>query len=145
MRRFPMTFRVFLRHQFGGRLHADRLLLFKKYLLEDYLETKEVRDLPPEDREAAASAMRDKLISTLSREGIGNPNWYFYANERIQEWRKANRVRQRRAAIKTRWDKEKQKKILALTKPGESVVSKGGKCGLVSKKDKNVTGSYPKK
>ncbi|SRR5260221_1124404 len=142
---FPMKLKVFLRRQFGGRLHADRLRLFRKFLFQEFQSHRELQNLTPEARGAAAIAMRDKLITDLSRDGIFDPNWYFRTNERISEWRKSNRHQQRSNASKNRWLKESRKKLLAVLQKRISDISQREKCSLASKKGKKVTGSHRKK
>jgi hypothetical protein len=154
--KFPMKFKEFLRRMFGGRLHSDRLRLYRKYLLDQF-EVEvwfkgSMRELAgrqsldsKESRIAAAEKLRDGFVAKLSNEGVADPEWYEAVAPEIQRWRGLNRVAQRKAAIKSRWDKEKSKKILELPKTEESGISKDKKCSLVSKKGKKVTGSYPKK
>jgi hypothetical protein len=149
MKTFPMKFRVFLRHIFGGTRHAERLRLYRKYLLHQFeieIYFRGHRDVhSPESRIAAAEKLRDDFIAKLSREGIKSIEWYQAVEPEIQRWRNLNRVAQRKAASKSRWDKEKSKKILELPKAEQTGVSQDEKCSLASKKSKKTVVSHPKK
>jgi hypothetical protein len=46
----------------------------------------------------------------LNTDGIDDSNWYSNNLRAIAEWRKRNRVQQRKNAAKKRWEKEKLKK-----------------------------------
>jgi len=143
--KFPMKFKVFLRWEFGGRLHADRIRLFRKFLFQEFQYSRELQGLSPEARDAAAIAMRDKLIADLSRDGIHDLNWYFRTNERISEWRKENRHQQRKDANASRHLKENRRKFLRLLRWRIAALSQSEKCSLASPKRKKVTGSQLKK
>lgn len=147
--KFPMKFKEFLRRMFGGRLHADRLRSYRRYLFEkcelEIFNQDTQRVHSPESRNAAAEKMRDDLIAKYSHEGIIDIRWYIAAEEAIKRWKHHIRLRQRRDANKSRWDKEKRKKILELPKTNESGVSQGDKCSLASPKGKKGAGSHPKK
>lgn len=145
--KFPMKFKVFLRRIFGGRLHADRLRLFRKFAFEE-LRSQQLakdRELTPEAAGAAAEVMRDKLIADLNRDGIHDLNWLFRTTERIALWRPSNRINQRRDANSSRWLKENRKKILAILHRRISDISHAEKCSLAKLKAKKVTGSHRKK
>src|SRR6266567_1057612 len=66
--KFPMKFRGFLRHAFGGRLHSDRLRIFRKYwrwALCSYAEREgRAEDLGPEvqDRKITEVIERHKRV-----------------------------------------------------------------------------------
>ena len=135
--KFPLKFKEFLRRAFGGTRHMERLHLFRKYLLNMYSQIEELKHLSPEAREAEAIVRRDKLIATYNQEGVHEiPFGYFM--ERIPAWREHSHVAQRQAAAQSRWEKEKQKKILALPKTAESALSQDEKRSLASKKNKKV-------
>src|SRR5580700_7973224 len=99
--KFPMKFNVFLRRAFGGRLHSERLHMFRKFLVS-YLFSQYV---DPEDIAA-------KTIGKMNQSGFYNPTAYFKLMEDIKKWREANRIQQRKEAAKSRWAKEKLKKSL---------------------------------
>jgi hypothetical protein len=106
---FPMNFRTFLRRMFGGRLHADRLHLYRKYLfasirVEHWFKG---RSATEEERELAIQADVEKVIAKNSQEGFKDPQWYFELEDSIKRWRVANRVNQRREAARARWSKKK--------------------------------------
>ena len=144
--KFPMKFREFLRRMFGGRLHADRLRLYRKFVFQEMRHEAMLQGIrPPAAQEAAAEVMRDELIAKLSCEGITDPSWYFHTNERIHFWRKSNRLQQRRAANEKRWLKESRKKILWLLQKRISDMSQREKCSFASPKGKKVTGSHRRK
>jgi hypothetical protein len=154
--KFPMKFKDFLRRTFGGTRHMERLHLYRKYLLNQFeveiwfkgsmreLVGRQILD-SKESRIAAAEKLRDEFIAKLSKEGITDPEWYDAVAPEIQRWRVLNRTAQRQAASKSRWDKEKQKKILELPKTAESALSQDEKCSLASKKAKKSVVSHPKK
>jgi hypothetical protein len=105
--RFPMKFREFLRRIFGGRYHADRLHLYRKFLFEHF--------------EAASSKQAEaqviEIIKKQGQEGITNPNWFFEVKHEIPRWRRLNRINQRKEAAKSRWLKEKQRKSVDSSLP----------------------------
>jgi hypothetical protein len=96
---FPMKFREFLRRAFGGRLHSERLRLFRKYLVFSFSNY-----VDPEDIAA-------KTIEKFSRMGITNPNYFFEVVRDISNWRENNRIQQRRNAAKSRWQKHSKKSL----------------------------------
>jgi hypothetical protein len=142
--KYPMKFKQFLRLAFGGRLYAERLRLFRKYMLHEIQQAEHLKKLSQKAREIEAIDQRDKFIVELQRDGVDETTGVAH-RPRIAAWRAWNRINQRVQAIKSRWDKEKRKKILELPKSEGSGVSKDEKCSLVSKKRKKVTGSYPRK
>jgi hypothetical protein len=129
--KFPMKLKVFLRRAFGGRLHSDRLYLFRKFLKSEYSFGHE--DMP------------EKLLETFSKSGITSSKSYYGFIQQIKQWRKINRVRQRQTASKSRWLKEARKKLLRLLHGRINALSQQEKCSLASKKGKKVTGSHRKK
>lgn len=142
--KFPMKFKKFLQIMFGGRLYADRLHLFRKYLTHQLQEAMDLKHLSPQARDTEVTIRVGNIITAHNRDGVPAIPFGFYC-ERIPVWRKDNRVAQRRAANQSRWNKEKQKKILELPQNPESVLSQGKKCSLAPKKNKKVIGSHPKK
>jgi hypothetical protein len=94
---FPMKFRKFLRIAFGGRLHDERLHLFRKCVHASSVRT--------ERNSRAAERKTADVIAKLNREGITDPDWYLSALEIIKAWRAKNRIEQRRQAAKARWKK----------------------------------------
>ena len=108
-----MKFRVFLRDVVGGRRHADRLHLFRKFILQEWAADEAFRGghRTVEDRKRAAEQKVAGLIEKWNREGIeGNECLWLKAG--FTKWRPANRIQQRKDASKKRWLKEKSKKPL---------------------------------
>jgi hypothetical protein len=97
--KFPMKFKEFLRRAFGGRLHSERLRLYRKYLVCSFSNY-----VDPEDVAA-------KTIEKFSRNGISNPTYFFEVVREIAEWRANNRLQQRRNAAKSRWQKKSKKSL----------------------------------
>jgi hypothetical protein len=98
---FPMKFREFLRRALGGRLHAERLRFFRKFLVSIFFA-------PCDDPEAVSMEM----IGKLSQNGINDPDSYFTFMREIKEWRPKNKIQQCRNAANSRWAKEKSKKSI---------------------------------
>ena len=145
--KFPMKFREFLRRMFGGRLHDERLHLFRKYLFDSTKVSEYYRGGHGSHQALidAASKTTDELIGKYNREGITEPNWYITLRGDISRWRKANRIFQRQQANKSRWLKENRKKLLRLLQRRVSDLSQAEKCRLAKPKRKKVTGSHSKK
>lgn len=148
--KFPMKFRVFLRRAFGGRLHCDRLHLYRKYLLQQFevevwFRGGLMRVQNPQHRTLAAEKLRDEFLINISRDGITDPERFSAEFQDIQRWRQLNKVQQRKEANKSRWLKENRKKILALLQRRISDMSQGEKCRFAKPKGKKVTGSHLKK
>lgn len=104
---FPIKFKVFLRLVFGGRYHAERLRMFRKYwcfMLKEMAETGPRRGKTDEARLNQAS----EIIAMWNREGVDEDD-YRYHSGMIPKWRKQNRSEQRRAAALSRWKNPKQK------------------------------------
>lgn len=141
--KFPMKFKEFLRRMFGGRYHADRLYLFRKYL-RWRLEPEYVADciVSPGgvDRIATTEKRADDRLAELNRNGVTDPEWYSQAASSIKTWRKINQTEKRRNAAKSRWAKEKSKKPIAGRRKAKITVSHGK--GAVS--HNKVAGSYSK-
>jgi len=95
-----MKFKEFLRRAFGGSLYADRLRMFRKFLISDFFNfgnpTKEERE-----------NLSLKMIESLSRNGLAKPDDFFTWLRMIKSWREFNRVQQRKDAAKKRWEKQK--------------------------------------
>jgi len=135
--KFPMKFKDFLRRAFGGRLHAERLRLFRKFLVSEYTyfskEGEDKEDIPT------------KLISALSENGIASQGSYYGFVQQIGQWRAINKVQQRKDANKNRWLKENRKKILVVLQKRISDMSQAEKRRFAKLKAKKVTGSHLKK
>ena len=97
---FPMKFKEFLRRAFGGRLHSERLRLFRKFLVKSYLSAY----VEPESVAA-------ELIGRLNQNGLIDPSTYFNWIREIADWRSINRIQQRRDAAKSRWQKNPKKSL----------------------------------
>ena len=102
-----MKFKEFLRRAFGGRLHSERLRLYRKYLVEDYSNSNYCYP----ERVAA------ETIEKFNRNGINNPTYFFGAIRQINDWRANNRIRQRKEAAKARWAKKPKKSLGGDQKP----------------------------
>jgi hypothetical protein len=90
-----MKFKEFLRRAFGGRLHSERLRLFRKFLIKYTLASFVDPELVAAD-----------LIGKLNRNGLQSPATYFTWIREIEVWRSNNRIQQRRDAAKSRWQKK---------------------------------------
>jgi hypothetical protein len=101
---FPMKFKEFLRRAFGGRLHSDRLRLFRKFLVNHLFASY----VNPEEMavDHIAGWIKNKM----------QPTAYFHIIQEIKEWRPRNKIQQRRNANESRRLKENRKKILYLLK-----------------------------
>ncbi len=112
--KFPMKFREFLRRAFGGRLHADRLHLYRKLVSEDSAAYVYFNGgyASQSEKDAAAEKRTVDFIAKLNSDGITDEKWYFRVLPAIAEWRVQNRIRQRKEANASRWRKEKLKKPL---------------------------------
>ena len=106
---FPMPFKVFLRDAFGGRLYAERLRMFRKFLRWFYQNFTTAQGRKTAQ---APEILTDSQINGLAANGVSDPHWYFETVRDIQGWRKENRVQQRHAAINSRWIKYQRKKLL---------------------------------
>jgi len=76
--------------------------IFRRYWHDrfaDFIDV-EVRPLKPCTDEAVAQFMKNGV----------DQDWYDTFSKGIPEWRRQNRIQQRRQAAKTRWQKEKSKK-----------------------------------
>lgn len=129
--KFPMKFREFLRRAFGGRLHGDRLHMFRKFLKSEYSYGNP--DVPT------------SLISKISEAGIRDQDTYYGFVGQIKQWRAVNRLQQRKAAGQTRWLKESRKKLLTVLQKRINALSQTEKCSLASRKVKKVAGSHLEK
>ena len=120
--RFPMKFRQFLRRMFGGRLHNERLRLYRKYLYQSLQVSEHFKGghSSIKARDAAAERERDVIIEKQTKNGIEDLNWYLTLKYDIERWRSLNRINQRREANKSRWLKEKSKKSVDATTPSNS-------------------------
>jgi len=108
--KFPMKFKEFLRRAIGGRLHGDRLHIFRKYwcaMLEVYAELGSGPSLGNDNRTDEGRLKKtNDVIEKFTREGVDEI--FFKSNQRaIAAWRSENRIQQRRNAAKKRWEKEK--------------------------------------
>lgn len=151
--KFPMKFRVFLRRAFGGRLHCDRLHLYRKYLLQQFevevwFRGGLMRVQNPQQRQQrtlAAEKLRDEFLEKMSRDGVTDPEWFSAVFQEIQRWRQLNRVQQRKDANQSRRLKENRKKILRLLQNRISELSQAEKYRFAKPKAKKVTGSHRRK
>ena len=100
---FPMKFRAVLREFIGGRLHDERLHLFRKYLR--HMFSAEGCSENRADKRATA------VIANLKKNGLNDPEVFFKHLRNIADWRKQNRIQQRREAAKSRWAKNTQKSV----------------------------------
>jgi hypothetical protein len=109
-----MSFKEFLRRTFGGRLHDQRLHLYRKYLSQNFQIEQwfTARDKTIESRDITAAKNTEDFIAKLKKEGIKDPDWYFPVLHEIKRWRVQNQIQQRKEAAKSRWAKEKSKKSL---------------------------------
>ena len=104
--KFPMKFQEFLRRTFGGRLHSERLRMFRKYLVSEFFSSLE----SPDDFAA-------KLIGAMGENGVKDQESYFHLVREIKQWKENNRIQQRINAAKSRWSKEKSKKPVDAGQP----------------------------
>jgi hypothetical protein len=110
--KFPMKFKECLRRVIGGRLHGNRLHIFrnywsvqlKKYEAMDYAESVGIKT------DEGRLNMANEMIEKYTREGVGRDSFNQLLNG-IPKWRKENQIQQRRDAAKKRW-KNKSKKSL---------------------------------
>ena len=105
-----MKFKEFLRRTIGGRLHSDRLHIFRKYwcaMLEIYAELGSSPSPENDNRtDEGRLKMTNDAIEKFAREGVDEI--FFKSHQRaIAAWRSENRIQQRRNAAKKRWEKQK--------------------------------------
>jgi len=130
--KFPMKFKVFLQRAFGGRLYADRLHLFRKFLNSEY------NFIPGYDVPA-------KLLKAMTENGIRDDKSYYVCIEQIRQWKQINRFQQRRDANESRWLKENRKKILKLLQKRITDMSQTETCRFAKPIAEKVAGSHRKK
>ncbi len=99
---------------FGGRLHGERLRLYRKYLCNSFQVSEHFKGGHSSEsaRNLAAEKNAVALIAKQNRDGLDDPTYYFGLKEDIAKWRNANRILQRKNAAKARWAKEQSKKPL---------------------------------
>jgi len=99
---FLMNFPECLRRIIGGRSAPERMRIFRRYWDDHFTDFVQdpVRPLKP---------CTDAVVAQFMKNGVDEA-WFDAFSKGIPEWRRQNRIQQRRQAAKTRWQKEKSKK-----------------------------------
>ncbi|MGD0813243.1 MAG: hypothetical protein ABSA83_06540 [Verrucomicrobiota bacterium] len=114
---FPIKFKACLRLSVGGRLHKDRLNVFRGYWctqlkgMADYYRHYNMPGGEETDEQRIAKA--DRMIDKFMREGV-DESWFSNIKNGIAEWRRRNMVQQRKNARASRTLKSHRRKILFL-------------------------------
>jgi hypothetical protein len=145
---FPIKFKVCLRLAIGGRLHHERLDIFRKFWsdqLKDMAAVSALYNQPyehptDESRLNQANIMIDKFTS----EGV-DESWFHNLKNGIPEWRRRNMVQQRINARARRTLNDHRRKLLLLfqnrigaLRKAESAVSLGKNAVSLKSKPKKV-------
>lgn len=104
---FPLPFKIFLRYAIGGRLHSERLHIFRKFwcqmLVDAAIRGRHYGQPGPYfDTEEERLDQANIMIAKLKQEGILENDFRRYF-ESLQQWRHSIRLGQRRNATKASW------------------------------------------
>jgi len=106
-----MKFKEFLRRVIGGRLHGDRLHIFRTYFFEVIKAYEGVGYTPPEEKTDEGRLKKvNAVIERFARDGV-DQMWFNNLSARIPAWRKEKRIQQRRNAANIRWQKKYEKSL----------------------------------
>jgi hypothetical protein len=121
--KFPLKFKVFLRLIIGGRLHSERLHIFRNFwcaMLKKHYELGSYAGFGDDNTtNEGRQNMTANMVEKYNRDGVDELNFNRFKAD-ITCWRNRNRIEQRRNAAKCRWEKQSAKKSLdAIKKQGK--------------------------
>ena len=106
-----MKFKEFLRRVIGGRLHGDRLHIFRKYCYELVIATENIGHIPPEEKTEDHRLKKvSEAVERFTRDGVDQVRFYHFSTS-IPAWRQGNRIEQRRNAANKRWQTKSKKPL----------------------------------
>ena len=97
----------------GGRLHSDRLHLFRRFWASQLKQFENMDYAASEGIKTEEGRLNkaNLMIEKLTRDRV-DQYWFISLSNSFPKWRQENRIQQRRDAANKRWGKEKSKKSL---------------------------------
>jgi hypothetical protein len=108
--KFPMKFKECLRRVIGGRLHGDRLHIFRKFWCAMLKHYEDIAAIPAEYKtDEWRQNKANEIIEKYTREGVDKITFDNFITT-IPQWRKEARIIQRRNAAIKSWTPANRKK-----------------------------------
>ena len=109
---FPISFKECLRRVIRGRLHGDRLHLFRKYWASQLkqFENMDYAELECIKTDEGRLNKANVMIEKFTRDGV-DKYWFDSISAGFPKWRQEYRIQQRRNASNMRWGKNPKKSL----------------------------------